>query len=148
MGPSECGKRSNFRLRCSVSRYATIRLLGDVPHESLIARDGSRDVHASRLYRVRPLARLSHYEASLMSQRTDAPSSCVQTLRAACVEAALLAYEDAGIRGLCAEGRWEAALAAMRHLDPSGHVAQSDVPPAGFARVDVAVDGVALHPRQ
>ena len=26
------------------------------------------------------------------------------------------AYEDAGIRGLCAEGRWEAAVAAVRSL--------------------------------
>ncbi len=38
-----------------------------------------------------------------MSQRTDTPSNVVEALRAACVEAALLAYEDAGIRGLCAE---------------------------------------------
>ena len=82
-----------------------------------------------------------------MSPRTDNPSSVVEALRGACVEAALLAYEDAGIRGLCAEGRREAALAAMRHLDLSDHVAQSDVPPAGSAHVDVAVDGVALHPR-
>ena len=33
--------------------------------------------------------------------------------------AALAAYEDAGIHGLCAEGRWEAALAAIRHVDLS-----------------------------
>jgi hypothetical protein len=44
----------------------------------------------------------------------------VETVRAACLEAALAAYEDAGIRGLCAEGRWEAALAAIRHVDLSG----------------------------
>ena len=37
--------------------------------------------------------------------------------RDACVEAALLAYEDAGIRGLCAEGRWEVALDAIRGVD-------------------------------
>jgi hypothetical protein len=53
-----------------------------------------------------------------MSERTDTPS-LVETVRAACLEAALAAYEDAGIRGLCAEGRWEAALAAIRHVDPS-----------------------------
>lgn len=34
-----------------------------------------------------------------------------------CVEAALQAYEDAGISGLCAEGRWELAIQAMRCLD-------------------------------
>ena len=53
-----------------------------------------------------------------MSERTDTPS-LVETVRAACLEAALAAYEDAGIRGLCAEGQWEAALAAIRHVDLS-----------------------------
>jgi hypothetical protein len=56
-----------------------------------------------------------------MSQRTESPS-LLETVRAACLDAALEAYEDAGIRGLCAEGRWEAALAAIRHLDLSGLV--------------------------
>lgn len=54
-----------------------------------------------------------------MSQRTDTTSMLVETVRAACLDAALKAYEDAGIRGLCAEGRWEAALASIRHLDLS-----------------------------
>jgi pentatricopeptide repeat protein len=31
----------------------------------------------------------------------------------------MLAYEDAGIRGLCEDGRWEAAMAAIRQLDLS-----------------------------
>ena len=39
--------------------------------------------------------------------------------RAALVEAALAAYEDAGVRGLCAEGKWEVAVDAMRSLDLS-----------------------------
>ncbi len=43
----------------------------------------------------------------------------IERLRDAWLEAAVLAYEDAGIRGLCAEGQWEAALAAMRQLDLS-----------------------------
>jgi hypothetical protein len=60
-----------------------------------------------------------------MSQRTDATSTLAETVRAACVDAALLAYEDAGIRGLCAEGRWEAALAAIRHLDLSSVLASA-----------------------
>ncbi|MCB1802695.1 MAG: acetyltransferase [Gammaproteobacteria bacterium] len=38
-------------------------------------------------------------------------------VRDACVEAALNAYEDAGISGLCAEGRWEIAIQTMRRLD-------------------------------
>jgi len=40
-----------------------------------------------------------------------------ETVRRALIEAALAAYEDAGFSGLCAEGRWEAAVAAMRSLD-------------------------------
>lgn len=40
-----------------------------------------------------------------------------EAVRAACVEAAIRAYEDAGIRGLCAVGRWEVALDAVRGLD-------------------------------
>ena len=67
-----------------------------------------------------------------MSQRTDTPSIVVEAARAACLEAALLAYEDAGIRGLCAEGRWEAAVAAIRHVDLCGVVE----PPAGSGHAD------------
>ena len=37
-------------------------------------------------------------------------------VRSACLRAALDAYEDAGLRGLCAEGRWECALDAIRSL--------------------------------
>jgi hypothetical protein len=41
----------------------------------------------------------------------------VELVRSACLEAALEAYEDAGISGLCAEGRWEYAVQAIRTLD-------------------------------
>lgn len=40
-----------------------------------------------------------------------------EAVRAACLAAAMAAYEDAGIQGLCPEGRWEAAVAAIRRLD-------------------------------
>ncbi len=55
-----------------------------------------------------------------------------EAVRQACIQAALDAYEDAGISGLCAEGRWEAAIGAMQSLDvkqianPSG---SSGTPP-------------------
>ena len=62
------------------------------------------------------------------SQRTDTASMLVETVRAA-LDAALKAYEDAGIRGLCAEGRWEAALAAIRHLKLSDVLESSAVLP-------------------
>ena len=38
-------------------------------------------------------------------------------IREVCIEAALQAYEDAGVQGLCAEGRWEAAVSALRTVD-------------------------------
>jgi hypothetical protein len=43
-------------------------------------------------------------------------------VRRACLEAALLAHEDAGLAGLCAEGRWEAAVDAIRSVDLAGVV--------------------------
>jgi hypothetical protein len=40
-----------------------------------------------------------------------------EAVRRACLEAAASAHEDAGIRGLCADGRWEAAHDAIRRVD-------------------------------
>jgi hypothetical protein len=54
--------------------------------------------------------------------------SVAEAVRAACIEAALAAYEDAGISGLCAEGRWEAAISALQSLDLKALAAQ---PPQG-----------------
>lgn len=48
------------------------------------------------------------------------PRDLAEAIRSACIEAALRAYEDAGMRGLCAEGRWELAIQAMRDLDLHG----------------------------
>jgi hypothetical protein len=51
------------------------------------------------------------------------PSELAERVRAACIRAALDAYEDAAIRGLCPEGAWEAAVSAMRALDLTALVA-------------------------
>ncbi len=40
-----------------------------------------------------------------------------EAVRRACAEAAEGAYEDAGIRGLCVEGRWEVTMEAIRRVD-------------------------------
>lgn len=40
-----------------------------------------------------------------------------EAVRQACIDVALTAYEDAGINGLCHEGRWECAVDALRGLD-------------------------------
>jgi hypothetical protein len=39
-----------------------------------------------------------------------------EAVRQACIEAAIRAYEDAGLSGLCHEGRWEYAVDAMRQV--------------------------------
>jgi hypothetical protein len=47
------------------------------------------------------------------------PLALVEAVRRRCLETAVAAYEDAGLQGLCADGRWEAAIGAMRSLDPA-----------------------------
>ena len=53
----------------------------------------------------------------LTNIRNNSAFMLAEAVRAACIEAALLAYDDAGTSGLCPDGRWECALAAIRHLD-------------------------------
>ena len=57
----------------------------------------------------------------------------IERVRGALIESALAAYEDAGIRGLCAEGAWEVAVGAMRSLDLSvmARPGSASRPPAG-----------------
>jgi len=45
------------------------------------------------------------------------PEDLAKRIRDKCLEAALQAYEDAGMQGLCAEGRWEAAIGALKTVD-------------------------------
>jgi hypothetical protein len=40
-----------------------------------------------------------------------------ENVRKACLNAAVKAYESAGISGLCAEGRWEMAVQAIQTVD-------------------------------
>jgi hypothetical protein len=40
-----------------------------------------------------------------------------ERVRSAILQVALAAYEDALVQGLCAEGAWETAVAAMRRFD-------------------------------
>lgn len=44
-------------------------------------------------------------------------TTLVEAVRQACIEAALAAYEDARLNGLCHAGAWECAVDAMRSLD-------------------------------
>ncbi len=45
------------------------------------------------------------------------PLQLAEAVREACLRTAMEAYEDAGISGLCREGRWELALQRMQSLD-------------------------------
>jgi len=42
-----------------------------------------------------------------------------ERIRTACVSTALEAYQDAGLSGLCAEGRWEYTIGVLRQMDLS-----------------------------
>ncbi|PRQ04760.1 hypothetical protein ENSA5_05250 [Enhygromyxa salina] len=49
-----------------------------------------------------------------MSLDDDERRRLAEAVRRACLEAAEAAYEQGGFSGLCAQGRWELALDAMR----------------------------------
>jgi hypothetical protein len=52
-----------------------------------------------------------------------------KAVQAICIETAIRAYEDAGLSGLCQEGRWECAIDAMRGLNlPALLATHVDVP--------------------
>ena len=47
----------------------------------------------------------------------ESPLALAERVRAACLAAALHAYEDAAANGICAEGAWEIAVGALQRLD-------------------------------
>jgi len=47
----------------------------------------------------------------------SSPLALAETIRETCLRVALQAYENAGISGLCGEGRWEIAVQAMRSVE-------------------------------
>lgn len=47
----------------------------------------------------------------------DDAQKLAEAVRAACIKAALEAYEEGGVLGLCAEGRWEYAISALQQVD-------------------------------
>lgn len=62
------------------------------------------------------------------------PRRIAERVRSALVQTALAAYADAGLRGLCHEGAWEAAVSAMRQveLDPvaTARASAAESPPS------------------
>lgn len=71
-----------------------------------------------------------------MSAEAAARRALAESVRAACLEAAARAYEEGGMSGLCAEGRFDLALDAIRALDVEDLLAadrdrdQSSSPPS------------------
>ena len=49
-----------------------------------------------------------------------------ETIRVACIQAALAGYEDASISGLCHEGAWECAIDAIRSLNINAIIEQAE----------------------
>lgn len=45
------------------------------------------------------------------------PDQLAEAVRSACLQAAVTAYEHAGLQGLCEAGRWEAAVGALQSID-------------------------------
>ena len=45
------------------------------------------------------------------------PEDLAKRIRDAYLHAVVQAYEDAGVQGLCAEGRWEAVVSALRTVE-------------------------------
>ena len=54
----------------------------------------------------------------LDGERYDELQAAVaEATRAACLEAMIRAYEEGGLSGLCAEGRWDLAVDAVKSLN-------------------------------
>jgi len=54
----------------------------------------------------------------------DIKRRLAEAVRQACLNAAREGYENAGISGLCEEGRWECAVDAIRALDIEAVIAK------------------------
>jgi hypothetical protein len=98
-------------------------------------------------------------DARQMNPHSD--DTITEAVRSALIRAAEAAYEDAGIQGLCAEGRWEAAVSAMRRVDVQaiarGAAGSADssasIPPdhdqaAGDRNGAAGVSGTSMHPHR
>lgn len=73
-------------------------------------------------------------------------SGVAAAVRAACMKAAIDAYEDAGLQGLCAEGRFEAAVGAIERVELSTIVGAAASPAvASTAAADAAPSAAAAR---
>jgi methenyltetrahydrofolate cyclohydrolase len=80
---------------------------------------GGAQAHAHDSDRVDEVPQRRGYLPDMTEDVREPHADTANAVRRALIDAALGAYEDAGLSGLCAEGRWEAAVDAMRSLDVS-----------------------------
>jgi hypothetical protein len=73
---------------------------------SILARRDAR--YCGKLFRM---------SSQFSTDDREGRAQLAEAVRQACIAAALEAHEHAGIVGLCQEGRWEAAIEAVRSLD-------------------------------
>jgi hypothetical protein len=59
--------------------------------------------------------------------RSEDRQDLAEAVQRALVAVALEAYEEAGLSGLCTEGRWEVAIGAMRSYDVKQIIAKADI---------------------
>ena len=72
---------------------------------------------------------------SVQARCSPPPNHAIaKTVQQACLDAALQAYEDAGLSGLCAAGRWEFAVQAIRGLDLVAVLEQAHTEPGEIMR--------------
>jgi hypothetical protein len=77
-------------------------------------------------WRERPWVRTAEGRTSQLGQKLDCvrcdelARKVAEAVIKECRASLVAAYEEAGISGLCAEGRWEMALDSLRSIDLSG----------------------------
>jgi hypothetical protein len=74
-----------------------------------------------------PEDRQRHLGVELDCKRCDEVRTAVaEATRAACLEAMTRAHEEGGLSGLCADGRWELAVDAVKSLNLTQALATKD----------------------
>ena len=86
-----------------------------------------------------PLSRIESMSLPLPPQALESePCRAAEATRAACLRAALDAYERAGLSGLCEAGRWEMVVDSIQSLDVNAVVRELAQGSRGGARQDDA----------
>lgn len=65
--------------------------------------------------------------------KTANPLAVAEAVREACRTAVAEAWEDAGVQGLCAEGRCEVAIGALERIDLAAIVERATAAASGTA---------------